>query len=110
MGCETAGCPFSLAHEFLQPYFPRGRIEFREVEFDIATDTKATAYNRSCNKLLRDLLKQGRWERVVIGITNHTDNENGDPFAGYRDGQYIAGEVKEVRLFIVVTCRILTIS
>ncbi|KAG2028726.1 hypothetical protein BDR03DRAFT_988237, partial [Suillus americanus] len=63
------------------------------MEFDIATAEKATAYQRKVDKLVRDLLKKHPWSRIVIGITNHTDNVTGDPFAGYNGEGYIAGAV-----------------
>ncbi|KAG2028766.1 hypothetical protein BDR03DRAFT_1019368 [Suillus americanus] len=90
---DTTGGPFNLAYQFLAPYFPRGGITYQDMEFDIATAEKATAYQRKVDKLVRDLLKKHPWSRIVIGITNHTDNVTGDPFAGYNGEGYIAGAV-----------------
>ncbi|KAG2335982.1 hypothetical protein BDR05DRAFT_1006279 [Suillus weaverae] len=90
---DTTGGPFNLAYKFLKPYFPRGGIAYHEVTFDIATVSKATSYQEQVNKLVHALLKQRPWSRVVIGITNHTDNETGDPFAGYVNEKYISGAV-----------------
>ncbi|KAG2062468.1 hypothetical protein BDR04DRAFT_1165183, partial [Suillus decipiens] len=80
--CDTACSPFVLAYNFLRPYFPRGGIEFQEVEFDVGTSVNTASYVRTAGKILRGVMKRGPWERLVIGITNHTDDESGDPFAG----------------------------
>ncbi|KAG2084906.1 hypothetical protein BD769DRAFT_1681914 [Suillus cothurnatus] len=93
--CDTTGSPFLLAHNFYRPYFPQGGIEFCEVEFDVATGAKSAIYQRTAAKHIRELLNQRSWARVVVGITNHTDNETGDPFAGYLEGKYISGEVQD---------------
>ncbi|KAG2029993.1 hypothetical protein BDR03DRAFT_987384 [Suillus americanus] len=90
---DTTGGPFNLAYQFLVPYFPRGGIMYQDMEFDIATVEKATAYQRKVDKLVQDLLKKHPWSRIVIGITNHMDNVTGDPFAGYNGEGYIAGAV-----------------
>jgi hypothetical protein len=95
---DTNGGPFELAHHFLQPYFPRGGLGYLKIDFDLATAQKATKYRREVEKAVRDLLKQRRWSRLVMAITNHTDNDCGDPFAGYVDHQYIAAAVDQVRL------------
>jgi hypothetical protein len=95
---DTTGGPFELGHQFLQPYFPRGGLGYFKIEFDLATAPKATKYRRDVEKVVRDLLKQRRWSRLVMAITNHTDNDCGDPFAGYVDGQYVAAEVNTVSM------------
>ncbi|KAG1725504.1 uncharacterized protein EDB91DRAFT_1254768 [Suillus paluster] len=91
---DATGGSFDLAYDFLKPYFPCGGLERREVTFDIATTAKAANYQRSVDSMVRALKEQGKWDRVVIGISDHTDNDNGDPFAGY-DGKkrFIAARV-----------------
>ncbi|OJA17681.1 hypothetical protein AZE42_13708 [Rhizopogon vesiculosus] len=45
------------------------------------------------SKIVSNLaLASSRWERIVFGISDHTDNANGDPFAGYtgRKKSYVA--------------------
>lgn len=107
--CDTTGSPFLLAHNFYRPYFPQGGIEFCEVEFDVATGAKSAIYQRTAAKHIRELLNQRSWARVVVGITNHTDNETGDPFAGYLEGKYISGEVQDVSSFRFVSHQALTV-
>ncbi|KAG1820767.1 hypothetical protein EV424DRAFT_1347029 [Suillus variegatus] len=70
-------------------------IQWRKVEFDIATDSKVKNYQCTCNKILCKLFNHSPYECLVIGITNNTDSNNGDPFTGYQDSHYIAGEVQE---------------
>jgi hypothetical protein len=101
--CDTTGSPFHLAHDFYRPYFPLGGIEFCEMEFDVATGAKSTMYQRTAAKHIRELLNQRSWARLVVGITNHTDNETGDPFAGFIEGKYISGEVQDVSSFRFVS-------
>ncbi|KAG2355383.1 hypothetical protein BDR07DRAFT_1381574 [Suillus spraguei] len=95
VNCDTSGGSFELAYKFLKPYFPRGGIKFVEVAFDVATGEKAAGYKNCGRKTALELMKQRTWARVVIAITNHTDNVTGDPFAGYDGGQYISGEINE---------------
>ncbi|KAG0692553.1 hypothetical protein DFH29DRAFT_1046048 [Suillus ampliporus] len=91
---DATGGSFELAYRFLEPYFPCGGIEYREVAFDIATTAKAEGYQRGVQTMVRALKKQGKWDRVVIGLSDHTDNDNGDPFAGYEGKKkYIAAPV-----------------
>ncbi|KAG2121487.1 hypothetical protein DEU56DRAFT_760665 [Suillus clintonianus] len=89
----TSG-PFELAYHFLEPYFPRGGLQYQEVTFDIATQSKLATYEQDVGKLLNDLLPQPRWTRVVIAITNHSDSDSGDLFAGYRGKNYISATVQ----------------
>ncbi|KAG2108283.1 hypothetical protein DEU56DRAFT_920505 [Suillus clintonianus] len=51
-------------------------------------------YEQDVGKLLNDLLPQPRWTRVVIAITNHSDSDSGDLFAGYRGKNYISATVQ----------------
>ncbi|KAG2353859.1 hypothetical protein BDR07DRAFT_1495506 [Suillus spraguei] len=93
---DTTGGPFELAYRLLEQYFPRGGSDYKEITFDIATKTKATDYLEQVCKLVQALQKQRPWSRLVIAITNHTDNDTGDLFAGYVRGKYISGAVSEV--------------
>lgn len=95
---DTTGGAFALSHQFLQPYFPRGGLGYVNIEFDIATAQKASKYRREVEKVVRELFKERRWSRLVMAITNHTDNDCGDPFTGYFDNQYVAAEVNTVSL------------
>ncbi|KIK31660.1 hypothetical protein CY34DRAFT_52227, partial [Suillus luteus UH-Slu-Lm8-n1] len=67
----------------LRPYFPRGGIAFQEIQFDIGTDSKIDKYESMVGKFVSCLTAERRWTRIVFGISNHTDNNNGDPFIGY---------------------------
>ncbi|KAG2145276.1 hypothetical protein DEU56DRAFT_754132 [Suillus clintonianus] len=78
---NDTGGPFELAYNFLKPYFLCGGIEYHEA-FDIAATAKAVSYQQGINVMVHALKKQGKWDHVMIGISNHTDNDNGNPFAG----------------------------
>jgi hypothetical protein len=93
---DTTGGPFELAYQFLEPYFPRGGLGYYHVEFDLATAQNATKYRREVEKVVRELLLQRHWSRLVMAVTNHTDNDCGDPFTGYIGDQYVAAEVDQV--------------
>ncbi|KAG1732285.1 hypothetical protein EDB19DRAFT_2005506 [Suillus lakei] len=80
---ETTGSPFPFAHSFLQPYFTSGGIEYREIAYDIIS--APDAYLKTIAQIIKTLNKVFVWERVVIGISTHTDNDQGDIFAGYSD-------------------------
>ncbi|KAG0695620.1 hypothetical protein DFH29DRAFT_879913 [Suillus ampliporus] len=77
--------PFQLAHDFLKPYFTGGGIEYVEVYYDIATDTKLAPYWTKVCQLIKGLKNSFVWERVVIGVSTHTDEGFRDPFTGYED-------------------------
>ncbi|KAG1797833.1 uncharacterized protein HD556DRAFT_1306422 [Suillus plorans] len=83
---DTMASPFSLAHSFLQPYFTSGGIEYREITFNIVSD--ASSYRKTVHQIIKDLKNSFAWECVVVGISTHTDNDSGNPFAGYSlDGE-----------------------
>ncbi|KAG0694032.1 hypothetical protein DFH29DRAFT_880987 [Suillus ampliporus] len=91
---NATGGSFELAYHFLKPYFPCGRIKYHEVVFDITTTAKAHGYQRGIHTMVHALKNQGKWDHVVIGISNHMDNDNGNPFAGYEGKKkYIAAPV-----------------
>ncbi|KIK39220.1 hypothetical protein CY34DRAFT_89628, partial [Suillus luteus UH-Slu-Lm8-n1] len=90
---NTTGGPFKLSHQFLQPYFPRGGLGYVKIEFNIAMPQKASKYRCEVEKVVRELFKERCWSRLVMAITNHTDNDCGDPFTGYFDDQYVAAEI-----------------
>ncbi|KAG1719010.1 uncharacterized protein EDB91DRAFT_1089592, partial [Suillus paluster] len=83
---DATGGSFDLAYDFLKPYFPCGGLERREVTFDIATTAKAANYQRSVDSMVRALKEQGKWDRVVIGISTTRTTTTATPFAGY-DGK-----------------------
>ncbi|KAG1819878.1 hypothetical protein EV424DRAFT_1616755 [Suillus variegatus] len=83
---DISASPFSLAHLFLQPYFTSGGIEYREIAYNIVSD--ASGYRKTICQIIKDLKNSFAWERVVVGISTHTDNDSGDPFARYSlDGE-----------------------
>ncbi|KAG2137106.1 uncharacterized protein EDB93DRAFT_1253722 [Suillus bovinus] len=82
---DTTGGPFKLSHDFLLPYFPDGGIIFREVIFDIGSDSKIVKFHSMVNKLVLKLLAfPGGWKHIIFGVSDHTDNDFGDPFVGYK--------------------------
>ncbi|KAG1764498.1 hypothetical protein EV702DRAFT_1051327 [Suillus placidus] len=78
---ETTASPFLFAHSFLQPYFTSGGCEYHEIAYDIISDVHA--YRKAVHQTLKALKNSFVWERVVVAISTHTDNDEGDPFAGY---------------------------
>ncbi|KAG2062731.1 hypothetical protein BDR04DRAFT_1164718 [Suillus decipiens] len=92
---DATGGPFQFAYKFLLPYFPRGGIEYCEIVFDFGNDTKITKFQATIGEIINKLSATGRWKRIVFGISNHTDNTNGDPFAGYasKKKSYVATRI-----------------
>ncbi|KAG2108114.1 hypothetical protein BD769DRAFT_1392801 [Suillus cothurnatus] len=93
---DAMGGPFKLAHDFLVPYFPNGGIVFREVTFDVGSDSKIVKFHSMVDKLVLELLAfPGGWKRIIFGISDHTDNTFGDLFVGYEGKKkiYIATPV-----------------
>ncbi|KAG1866101.1 hypothetical protein F4604DRAFT_1682844 [Suillus subluteus] len=78
---ETTASPFPLAHSFLKPYFTNGGIEYFEITYNIIS--AAGAYCQAVRQMLKALKNSFLWECVVVAISTHTDNDEGDPFAGY---------------------------
>ncbi|KAG1726651.1 uncharacterized protein EDB91DRAFT_1086734 [Suillus paluster] len=81
----VAGSPMEFAHSFLKPYYTGDRIQYLNVYYDIGTDAKLPAYHSNIQKIMKGLKKSFVWERVVIGVSTHTDEDFGDPFTGYED-------------------------
>ncbi|KAG1721764.1 hypothetical protein EDD22DRAFT_854316 [Suillus occidentalis] len=79
---DTTGGSFKLASDFLRPYFPSGGLEFRTIFFDVGSDAKVEKYQEKADEAIQELMAS-TWTRVVVAITNHTDNDTGDPFVGY---------------------------
>ncbi|KAG1732857.1 uncharacterized protein EDB91DRAFT_1251594 [Suillus paluster] len=94
---DMTGGSFELTADFLRPYFPSGGLEFQAVTFDIGNDTKIAKYQSDAARTVQSLLKS-TWTRVVIAITNHTDNDEGDPFVGYetKKKSYVSARVHTV--------------
>ncbi|KAG1784400.1 uncharacterized protein HD556DRAFT_1315116 [Suillus plorans] len=92
----TGGC-FELASKFLRPYFPSRGFEFWSIAFDISNASKIDKYRLQATAIVQ-LLMSSNWARVIVAITNHTDNENGDPFIGYKGNKklYISARVHSV--------------
>ncbi|KAG1861222.1 hypothetical protein F4604DRAFT_1684048 [Suillus subluteus] len=94
----VAGSPMEFAHSFLKPYYTGDRIQYLNVYYDIGTDAKLPAYRSNIQKIMKGLKKSFVWERVVIGVSTHTDEDFGDPFTGYEDdasGGYISTPVND---------------
>ncbi|KAG2120157.1 hypothetical protein DEU56DRAFT_760917 [Suillus clintonianus] len=92
---ETSGGPFDLMYRFLSPYFPRGGIAFHELVFDVGSKVKSDVYQVKVGELVRSLMAQRNWPRIVFAISNHTDDDLGDPFLGYERKKklYVSGRV-----------------
>lgn len=94
---DTTSGSFELASHFLQPYFPSGGLEFHTIFFNIGNDSKVERYKSKAGEAIQELLKLP-WTRVVVAITNHTDNDTGDPFMGYeaKKKAYVSAQVHVV--------------
>ncbi|KAG1761233.1 hypothetical protein EDD22DRAFT_847911 [Suillus occidentalis] len=90
---NITGSPFELGYQFLQSYFFCGSLGYVKIEFDIAIAQKASKYHHEVEKVVKELLKEWLWSHLVMAITNHTDNDCGNPFTGYLNDQYVAAEV-----------------
>ena len=100
----SSGSPFRFAYEYLKPYFTHGGIEYQEISYDIGSNAKANSYRSSIRRLVKELKKQCAWERIVFAVSTHTDNNSGDPFAGYEGTkQYISTPVDEVSISMLST-------
>ncbi|KAG2057850.1 hypothetical protein BDR06DRAFT_969171 [Suillus hirtellus] len=82
---RVAGSLFEFAHSFLKPYYSSDGIKYIEVYYNIGTDVKLAPYRTHIHQIIKGLKNSFTWERVVIGLSTHTDEDFGDPFAGYGD-------------------------
>ncbi|KAG1731150.1 hypothetical protein EDB19DRAFT_1831807 [Suillus lakei] len=80
---KTTRSPFPFTHSFLQPHFTSGGIEYCEITYNIISTPDA--YLKTIAQIIKTLNKAFVWEHVVIGISTHTDNDQGVIFAGYSD-------------------------
>jgi len=96
----SSGSPFRFAYQYLRSYFPDGGIEYREIRYDIGTNSKALRYGAGIRTLTKQLKRQCLSDRIVFAITTHTDSDSGDPFAGYERAaeRYVAAPVDQVSL------------
>ncbi|KAG1884758.1 hypothetical protein F4604DRAFT_1676850 [Suillus subluteus] len=83
---SVAGSPLKFAHSFLKPYYTGDSIKYLDVYYDIGSDAKAAPYRSKVQNIIKGLKNSFVWEHVVIGISTHTDEDFGDPFIGYEDG------------------------
>jgi hypothetical protein len=92
---KTTASPFAFAHLFLQPYFTGSGIEYYEIAYDIVSDS--SSYHKTVHQTIKDFKNLFAWECVVVGISTHTNNDLGDPFARYSlDGKkHYAGILTE---------------
>jgi hypothetical protein len=110
---DATGGAFDLAYNYLGPYFPSGGLTRCQVNFDFATAAKMSSYHSTVMKIVRDLRVQRRWSRVVVGISNHTDDTLGDPFIGYQGNsltKYIGARTDQVgdsrRMLVIVLMKV----
>ncbi|KAG1734837.1 hypothetical protein EDB19DRAFT_1830470 [Suillus lakei] len=83
----VSGSPLEFAHTFLKPYYSGAGINYIDVVYDIGTDEKLAPYRAQVRKMIKGLKNSFVWERVVFGISTHTDEDFGDPFIGYEDSK-----------------------
>ncbi|KAG1775757.1 hypothetical protein EV702DRAFT_1046653 [Suillus placidus] len=98
IGLEDTASLVDAARSYLASYFPDGRLRLSNVVFDLGTDDKTKNYSQECAKLVNDIMKDCGYQKLCIVITNHTNNDNGNPYFGYGEGDsqaYITDTVPE---------------
>lgn len=80
---DTSGSCFKLVSDFLQPYFPNSGFDFCTILFNIINNLRIEKYKEQASAIIRMLLDSD-YVCVIVAITNHTDNDYGDPFIGYQ--------------------------
>ncbi|KAG2069418.1 hypothetical protein BDR04DRAFT_1119043 [Suillus decipiens] len=95
MCLHSSDC-FDLACDFLHPYFPTGGFEVCTIVFDIGNALKVKSYQSKASAIVQAL--KSSWMCTVIAITNHTDNDHGDPFVGYEGKKkvYVSAHIHSV--------------
>jgi hypothetical protein len=102
----VSGSPLEFAHTFLKPYYSGAGINYIDVVYDIGTDEKLAPYRAQVRKMIKGLKNSFVWERVVFGISTHTDEDFGDPFIGYEDSkEYHSTGVNDVSVFFFKLCQ-----
>ena len=97
----VSGSPMEFVHTFLKSFYTGGGLAYLDVVYDIGTDEKLDPYRNQVRKMIRGLKNSFAWERVVIGVSTHTDEDFGDPFIGYEDTkEYHSTGVNDVSLFL----------
>ncbi|KAG1742040.1 hypothetical protein EDB19DRAFT_1827952 [Suillus lakei] len=78
---KTSGRPFDLMFWFLSSYFH--------------AESKSNQYQVKVGELVHSLMAQRHWPHIVFTISNHTDDDLGDPFLGYETKKklYVSGQV-----------------
>ncbi|KAG1767505.1 hypothetical protein EDD22DRAFT_844465 [Suillus occidentalis] len=84
-GTPVLDSPMEFIHTFLKSYYTGGSLAYLDVVYDIGTDEKLDPYRNQVRKMIRGLKNSFAWERVVIGVSTHTDEDYRDPFIGYED-------------------------
>ncbi|KAG1797360.1 uncharacterized protein HD556DRAFT_1440919 [Suillus plorans] len=98
VGFETTATPIDAVHSYLSPYFPNGGLRLVEVVFDLGTARKVDTYSWKCEAPVKEIMEGRNYQRVCIAITDHTNDDNGDPFLGYdkeTNGSYVATTVPD---------------
>ncbi|KAG1754277.1 hypothetical protein EDB19DRAFT_1902429 [Suillus lakei] len=96
VGFENTASPVDAFYSYLGPYFPNGGLRLAEVVFDLGTSRKTNKYSQLCEKLMNNIMQDRDYQIVCLVITNHTNDENGDPYLGYAVGDsYVTDTVPE---------------
>ncbi|KAG1779365.1 hypothetical protein EV702DRAFT_1195328 [Suillus placidus] len=96
VGFENTASPVDAVYSYLRPYFPNGGLRLAEVVFDLSTSCKTDKYSQLCEELMNDIMQDRDYQIVCLVITNHTNDENGDPFLGYAVGNsYVTDTIPE---------------
>jgi hypothetical protein len=104
VGFENTASPVDAFYSYLRPYFPNGGLRLAEVVFDLGTSLKTNKYSQLCKKLMNNIMQDCDYQMVCFVITNHINDENGDPFLGYAVGNsYVTDTVPEVHTLLVTT-------
>ncbi|KIK73719.1 hypothetical protein PAXRUDRAFT_20559 [Paxillus rubicundulus Ve08.2h10] len=85
-GMDLQGCPPRAICEYLRLYFPPNSLHFSELEFDFGTRAKITKHKGKM-ETIREGIGSVPSGRVVIFISTHSKEEQGDLFAGEQGPQ-----------------------
>ncbi|KAG2129402.1 uncharacterized protein EDB93DRAFT_1108692 [Suillus bovinus] len=96
VGFEATASPIDMVNSYLSSFFPNGGLRFIEVIFDLGTDAKIIAYSQQYEKLAKEVMDDCNYQTMCIAITDHTDDNTGDPFLGYsRGSSYVSATVPD---------------
>lgn len=92
---------FDILEQSLTEYYPdnaNGQFKAVSVSFDIGTDRAEAEWPNLANTVCQELTND--YERVIVAITTHSDQDTGDLFLGLNEkGKEVAARIDQVFLF-----------